>query len=196
MLCINQGWIPYLLGAIEVLTIPELWSSDGYLRNIDLLYKELVGTSYVLCSQVQFDACTVSDFTVDDYDWVQAFPYVAHREGGVGWVSDNMSNLDQVYITRSFGGSYRLVRIEMELSDSISPNAAVFMCPGASTPTCSPSPYNTAAAALQVWTGDVTVSQVCVGAERSDADTSAWGAIKRVRLFFRGTAPAIGTGCT
>jgi len=178
-----------------VLTIPELWSSDGYLAEVDHLIRQLVGTSYVLCSQVTFTTAECMDFLVDDYGWEEAFPYQAVWSSGLGWEGDDSSNLDRVFITRHWTGTYNLVRVEVVLSDAISGDAAAWICPGNTGPVCDPMILHTSVPSLLVWTGSVTVNDIAVGAERGDTNTATWGRIKSVTLFFNGAGPGIGSDC-
>ena len=193
--CISREWVPFLLGVLEVLTIPELWSSDGYLIEVDQLIKKLVSTDYVLCSQVTFTTCETFDFLDNDGGWEEAFPYQAEWTSGLGWEGGDPSNLDQVYIRRHWTGTFNLVRVEVVLSDGIAGDNAAWICPGNTTPVCDPLYVHESVPALLVWTGSVTVNDITVGAERADTDTSAWGRIKRVTLFFNGASPGIGGEC-
>jgi len=193
--CISREWVPWILGALEVLTVPELWSSDGYVIEVEKLIRDLVGTSYVLCSQVTFTTAECVDFTVDDGGWEEAFPYQAVWSSGLGWEPDDPSNMDRIFIRRHWTGSYNLVRVEVVLSDSIPGDAAAWICPGNTTPACDPYILHASVPSLLVWTGSVTVNDITVGAERGDTDTSAWGRIKSVTLFFNGAGPGIGGSC-
>jgi len=88
--CINEEYIPHILGALEVLTVPEYWDQpQDIIPQIEILMDRLAGDPDD-CTDAPTSWCGVYDFAADDYGSIfSGLAVFGHGTpahiGGTGW---------------------------------------------------------------------------------------------------------------
>ena len=105
--CINEEWIPFILGVLEVLALPELWphgTAGTYVSGVEKLMERLAKAPVNDCasSAPTETWCHTLDFTEGDQGFQGAdfgTGALAEYHSGVGWFDTYPSHVfDGIYI--------------------------------------------------------------------------------------------------
>ena len=169
--CINQEWLPFLLGAAEVLAQKQYWlpGQEALTDQIDDLIKVWAG-DVVDCTSIPVLFSCPFNLTVND-GGVAIYGGYGSYVVGSGWQTVNVGATDYVFLGGfAFSGATNLTRIEvvvdwLVLGGGASPDAiGLFHYNGGSSFTSlGPTLYPTSVgSATYAWSGTWTVDNVYI----------------------------------
>ena len=162
------------------------------------VYQRASIESYNTGNCAQFDPCATEwcwewDLTSSANGFTNAVGYQVTWETGQGFKGADTNNLDRVFITKAFGLSADLTRIEFDISNNPAASLAVWICQGTNQINCSfiSTDFQGTTISKDV---NGTYTQLALGAETSP-QTDFWGYITAVRVYGEGTNPFGTSNC-
>lgn len=116
-MCLNQAWIPFILGALEPLALPEYWETLGPIAGVDQLIGLLAGPPSEDCAAeppATF-SCDIT-FSTGTHGWTVWEGYGSYL-GSFGWHSITVSSpcsqgeAFSVIIQTDFGVSVEITKV-------------------------------------------------------------------------------------
>lgn len=164
------------------------WTKGATISGLYTVIRQTSGGIAIYCPNLPAGSnIQVYDFTTSDGGWQSTDGYAVWVPGS-GWYGTDPSNLDRVFIKKSFTSTY-ITSISFTTSAVIAGDNGFWICPGEEAPVCGPEldwAFTTYTKAI-----NGTYDKVCVGAERGGASADPWGYITSATITVNSPGGAV-----